>query len=122
MKYIFLIGNENFNIDLLKKVKYPKDNVGYDVDGISERYCVKLGNEHIFYDVITDFSDFIEDIMLVPYNKLSIVMMTYTSSRVAKDILRLEDFPKEIYIDNDFGIIVPLGKFIDMGMPDVWKA
>ena len=119
MKYIFLIGNENFNIDLLKKVKYPKDNVGYDVDGISERYCVKLGNEHIFYDVITDFSDFIEDIMLVPYNKLSIVMMTYTSSRVAKDILRLEDFPKEIYIDNDFGIIVPLGKFIDMGMPDV---
>lgn len=117
MKWIFLIGEEDFNISTLKTLKYSGINLAYEVDDIWGRYCLDYGDEHVFFDVVTDFDDFIEDIEIVPYKTPSIVMMTYTSAELARNILRQNDFPQDIYVDNDLGFIAPLKDFIDLGMP-----
>ena len=117
MKWIFLIGEEKFNINLLKKLKYSGIDLAYDVEEIFGRYCLDYGDEHVFYDIVTDLNDFIEDISIIPYSNPSIVMMTYTSAEIVRNILKQNDFPKDIYIDNDLGLIVSLSEFINLGMP-----
>lgn len=117
MKWIFLIGEEDFDINSLKKLEYSGASSTYDVKEIVGRYCLDYGDEHVYYDIVTDLTDFQDDISTIPYNNPSIVMMTYTSTEIVRGILRQKDFPKDIYIDNDLGLTVPLRDFIDLGMP-----
>ena len=117
MKWIILIGKEEFSINSLKNLKYLEMYLAYEVEEIPGRYCLDYGDEHVFYDVVTDLEDFMEDISIFPYKNPSIVMMSYTSDEIVRNILMQDDFPKDIYIDNDLGLIVPLSEFIDLGMP-----
>ena len=45
MKWIFLIGNETFNVETVKKLKHADMVCSYDEDG---RYCVDFGDDHIY--------------------------------------------------------------------------
>ena len=53
----------------------------------------------------------------MPYINPAIVMMTYTSSDNVRSILQQEDFPNDIYIDNDLGLLAPLKEYVSLGMP-----
>ena len=117
MKWIFLIGDDKFTINSLKMLPYDGCISIYEVSGINERLCVDYGDDHVFYDVIDDTSDFDEYIRTIPFRNPVIIMMTYTSSYKVVDILKQKDFPKDIYVDNDLGVVVPIQTFVDMGMP-----
>ena len=57
MKWIFLIGNETFNVETVKKLKHADMVCSYDEDG---RYCVDFGDDHIFYEQMTNIDEFEE--------------------------------------------------------------
>ncbi len=117
MKWIFLIGNDDLSINNLKKLNYPGCISTYDVETMQGRFCVDYGDEHVFLDPIENRNDFEELINQVPYINPAIVMMTYTSSDNVRSILQQEDFPNDIYIDNDLGLLAPLKEYVSMGMP-----
>lgn len=120
MKWIILIGKENL-FDTLKKMDFYESTSSYISQADVNRLCVNYTYEHIFFDEINEnqpgWNDFEDDIKLIPYTNPSIIMMIYHCSDIVKKILCQDNFPQDIYIDNDFGIIVPLKKYIDMGMP-----
>lgn len=120
MKWIILIGKENL-FDTLKKMDFYESTSSYIAQDDVNRLCVNYTYEHIFFDEINEnqpgWNDFEDDIKFIPYTNPSIIMMIYHCSDIVKKILCQDNFPQDIYIDNDFGIIVPLKKYIDMGMP-----
>lgn len=117
MQWITLIGDKNFNLNVLKSLKYNGSINCYDVSGFEQKYCVDFGTDHIFYDYITDITDFEDDLDKIPYLNPRFITMVYTSELRLKSILLQNDFPSNIYIDNDYGLIAPIKKFIELGMP-----
>ena len=118
MRWIILIGNENFDLNTIKAVEHYESIDSYDVTEIKGRYCVDFGDDHIFYD----FRDIIEDyekdeLNQIPYDNPSFIMMIYTSKNRIRAVLKQDNFPDNIYVDNDFGLIVSIKKFIKLGMP-----
>lgn len=120
MKWIILIGKENL-FDTLKKMDFYESTSSYIAQDDVNRLCVNYTYEHIFFDEINEnqpgWNEFEDDIKFIPYTNPSIIMMIYHCSDIVKKILCQDNFPQDIYIDNDFEIIVPLKKYIDMGMP-----
>lgn len=43
--------------------------------------------------------------------------MVYTSKSCVRCALQQDNFPANIYIDNDYGLLLPIEKFIQQGMP-----
>lgn len=43
--------------------------------------------------------------------------MVYTSKSCVRRVLQQDNFPANIYIDNDYGLLLPIEKFIQQGMP-----
>lgn len=117
MQWVILIGDEQFDLNTLKLVKYQNCTKCYDVEGIKGRYCVEFDQEYIFYDYDLDISDYREDFPIIPYQKPHFIMMIYRSKKLVRNILQLKDFPNNIYVDNDYGIVLPITKFIEIGMP-----
>ena len=117
MQWIILIGDENFNLNALKSIKHKGCTRCYDVPGIKGRYCVEFEQEHIFYDFDLDVGELAENLSKVPYKKPHFIMMIYKSEELVKHILKLKDFPNTIYVDNDYGLVLPLKEFIEIGMP-----
>lgn len=117
MQWLILIGDEKFNLNTLKSVEHKGYTKCYDVPGIEGRYCVEFEQGHIFYDVALDIGEFAENLSKVPYKKPHFIMMIYKSQELVKHILELKDFPNNIYVDNDYGIVLPLKEFIEIGMP-----
>lgn len=117
MQWLILIGDENFNLNILKSIKHKGYTRCYDVPGIKGRYCVEFEQEHIFYDFDLDVGEFAENLSKAPYKKPHFIMMIYKSEELVKHILKLKDFPNTIYVDNDYGLVLPLKEFIEIGMP-----
>ena len=117
MQWLILIGDENFNLNILKSIKHKGYTRFYDVPGIKGRYCVEFEQEHIFYDFDLDVGELAENLSKVPYKKPHFIMMIYKSEELVKHILKLKDFPNTIYVDNDYGLVLPLKEFIEIGMP-----
>jgi hypothetical protein len=44
-------------------------------------------------------------------------MMIYRLEERMKKVLQQDNFLKGIYVDNDFGLIVPIKEYIRLGMP-----
>ena len=44
-------------------------------------------------------------------------MMVYTSEERMKNVIQQDNFPRGIYVNNDYGLIVPIEEFIKLGMP-----
>lgn len=71
-----------------------------------------------FYNYDETLNDFDEDeLNKIPYSKPHFVTMIYTSKSCVRNVLQQDNFPSDIYIDNDFGLILPIEKFIQQGMP-----
>lgn len=117
VQWITLIGDEHFGLEVIRSIEHEGCLDCYDVSGM-DRYCVDFGSDHIFYDcsdAITDYSE--EDLRQVPYAKPQFVTMIYTSRECVKKVLSQKNYPTKIYIDNDYGTILPIEEFIESGMP-----
>lgn len=120
MQWIILIGNENFNLNTIRAVEHYGSIDSYDVTEIEGRYCVDFGDDHIFYDFVD--IDIIEEyekdeLNKIPYINPNFIVMIYTSKTRIRNILKQDNFPDNIYVDNDFGLIVSIKEFIRLGMP-----
>ena len=119
MQWIILIGDEKLSLNTIKAIKHDNCVRSYDVTEIDGRYCVDFGEDHIFYDfdnnVVNDFSD--DDLKKIPFKKPHFMMMVYTSEERMKKVIQQDNFLRGIYVDNDYGLIVPIEEFIRLGMP-----
>lgn len=118
MRWIILIGNENFDLNTIKAVEHYGSIDSYDVQEIEDRYCVDFGDDHIFYDFVDIIEEYEKDeLNKIPYANPNFIMMIYTSKTRIRNILKQDNFPDNIYIDNDFGVILPIKEFAKLGMP-----
>ena len=118
MQWIILIGDENFDMSTIKSINHYGSIECYDVSGIAGRYCVNFGEDHIFYDYDEISDDFDEDeLNKIPYSNPHFLTMIYTSKSCVRNVLQQDNFPSDIYIDNDHGLILPIEKFVQQGMP-----
>ena len=118
MQYIILIGDEKFELNAIKAIEHFGSIGSYDVTEIEGRYCVDFGEDHIFYDFDNIIEDYEKDeLNNIPYANPNFITMIYTSKNCIRNILKQDDFPDNIYVDNDFGFILPIKEFIELGMP-----
>ena len=64
-----------------------------------------------------DLEGFDDDLITVPFKKPNIITVVYTDKNRIKSVISQENYLKNIYVDNDFGLIVPISRFIQLGMP-----
>lgn len=118
MQWIILIGDEKFDLNTIKAIKHNDSVSSYDVTELKGRYCVDFGEDHIFYDFDDISGDYEEnELSRLPYDNPNFIIMIYTSKSRIRSILKQDDFPDNIYFDNDFGLILPIKEFIELGMP-----
>ncbi len=117
MQWITLIGDEEFDMSVIKSIRHYGCVECYEVPDIKGRYCVDFGTEHIFYDYDDAVDDFEADLNIIPYMKPQFITMIYTSKRCVRNVLQQDNFPTNIYVDNDCGLILPIKKFVQQGMP-----
>lgn len=112
MQWIILIGNEGFNLNLIRNLKHYGENKYTNLT--ENRIVVDYGYDHVFYesaeDIINDYEE--DDIKRIPFSNPQFIMMTYTNENLMKQILSQENFPRGIYIDDDNGNIVPIEDFV----------
>ena len=44
-------------------------------------------------------------------------MIVYRNAANVRHVLTQPDFPQAVYVDNDFGVLLPLQEYISAGMP-----
>jgi hypothetical protein len=119
MQYIILIGDEKLTLDSVKSIEHYESISSHDVTEIDGRFCVDYGKDHIYYDynnnIISDYED--SDLRRIPFNNPHFIMMVYRSEERMRSILCQDNFLKGIYVDNDYGLILPIEEFIRLGMP-----
>ncbi|CQR57007.1 hypothetical protein [Paenibacillus riograndensis] len=112
MQWIILIGNEHFNLKLIRDLQHDGENTITSLN--TNRFVVDYGNDHVFYesveDIINDYEE--DDIKRIPFPNPHFIMMTYTNGKLMKQILSQDNFPRGIYIDDDNGNILPIEEFI----------
>ena len=119
MQWIILIGDENFDLSSIKTIKHYESIQCYDVD--ENRYCVDYGKDHIFYDLDNLADVYEEDELLkIPFKNPCFIVMVYTSKKLMRKILQQDNYLRDIYVDNDYECILPIEKFIEIGMPVNW--
>ena len=120
MNWIILLGDKDFDFEAIKNIKHNgclktsecKWETVYT-------YYVEFEEGYIFYDYYEDddYSDLEKDLQIVPFEHPTVTLMKYRSKSLVRKILLQSDFPPNLYVDNDFGLIVPLKEFISLGMP-----
>lgn len=117
MKWITIIGDDKLTLQRIKEMKHTGAVKAYDVEATKDRYCVEYPDGHIFYDYITDLSDWQDILEQIPFKATCCIMIVYTNAENVKNELSQSDFPQSVYVDNDFKTILPLDKYISVGMP-----
>lgn len=112
MKWIILIGDEKFNLELIKEIEHFDCISITDLN--SNRLVVDYGNDHIFYDYVENLIDDYEDkeLQSIPFSNPKFIMLVYTSVELMKRTLSQVNYLRGIYVDNDEGQILPIEKFI----------
>lgn len=118
MQWIILIGGEDVGLQTIKKIKHREELCHYDIPGIPGRYCVEFATDHIFYDLVDISSDYEKDELLrLPFHQPRFIMMIFQRVERMKEVIQMENFPENIYVDNDRGLVVPKNEYIRLGMP-----
>ena len=116
MKWIILIGNEEFTLDSIKSIEHYDSVKCYDVTEVGNRYCVDYDKKgHIYYDYCDILSDYTKnELKELPFDKPHFIMMIYTSFDLIEKILTQKNFLRGIYVDDDSGHIITIEKFIEL--------
>lgn len=117
MKWITLIGDDHLSLSQIKNMKHIGAVRAYDADEIVNRYCIEYPDGYIIYDFDTDLSDWQDVFEKIPFSASAVIMIVYTNAANVRQTLSQPDFPQDIYVDNDFGVILPLKEYIKAGMP-----
>lgn len=110
LRNIILIGNEHFNLNtIINIVHYNCVQHGF-VD--PSRYFIDYGDQHIYYDFITldEYDDM--QISKIPINNANFISMLYGSLDILLKVLCQDNFPKDLYVDDDHGNITTIKEFI----------
>ena len=120
MQWIILIGDESLSLETFEKIEYPNCKDVGRIPGTEDRMVVEFEDGYIFIDDEHNSTDgYEEDILkklleIVPFKEPRFVMLTYSSKEILEKVLRQENFPNNLYVDDDYGTIVEIGKFIEM--------
>ena len=119
MQWIILIGDDNLSLETFEKMEYPNIKDVVMVEDTEKRIVVDYEDGYVFFDYVPEIiNDYEEDdleqlIKIVPFKMPHFIMLTYSSKEILGKILRQENFPKNLYVDDDYGAIVLVGEFVD---------
>jgi len=112
MQWIILIGDDRLDINKIHQIVHYGENKISEIN--SNRFVVDYGAEHVFYENVEDLSnDYeVEDLNKIPFQNPHFIMMIYTSEKLMIKILSQDNFLRGIYVDDDYGKILPIEEFI----------
>jgi hypothetical protein len=120
MQWIILIGDENLNLETFEKMEYPDSVDAGRVEGTGDRMVVEYESGYVFFDYVPEvIDDYEEDRLEELFQKVSFktphfVMLTYSSEKILEKVLNQENFPNNLYVDDDYGTIMEIEKFVVM--------
>ena len=115
MKYISILGDRNLTLTSIQNMKHSGAVRTYPVSDY--RFCAEFPDGHIFFDYDTDLSDWKDELEKLHFQAASVIMIVYQNAANVRHVLTQPDFPQDIYVDNDFGMLLPLKEYIAVGMP-----
>ena len=119
MRDVILVGDETFTLDRIKAVSHTGSIVIYENLRENE-YQVKYGyKDYVIYihdnSAVANYEK--KELKKIPYSAPNFIFMSFHNIERFKDIINQKDFPKDIYIDNDNFLILPIDQYIKKGMP-----
>ncbi|MBR1824851.1 MAG: hypothetical protein IJ779_11575 [Ruminococcus sp.] len=115
MKWISIIGDGNLTLAAIQTMQLTDAVRTYHVS--DDRFCVEYPNGHLFFDFDTDLSDWQDTIEKLPFRAAAVITLVYQNAANVRHVLTQPDFPQDVYVDNDFGVLLPLHDYIESGMP-----
>ena len=115
MKWISIIGDRNLTIASIQRMMHSGAVRTYNVS--DDRFCAEYPDGHIFFDYNTDLSDWQDTFEKLPFQAAAVIMLVYQNAANVRHVLTQPDFPKNVYVDNDFGMLLPLQEYVEAGMP-----
>ena len=119
MKWIIIIGDETLTLDTIRGIEHPGNVHCYDDEELPRQYCVAYEQDYISYtynnEIINDYEE--PEREEIPFCNPHFIVMRYRCAERAKSVISHDSFPKNVWIDNDYGLITPVDNFIALGMP-----
>jgi len=112
MSWIVLIGDENLNIDSIKRINHYGCRNTYTLQ--SKRCAIEYNKDYIHYDLVDNLLNYYDknESTNIPFSNPHFILMSSSSKDIIKKVLRQDNFLKGVYVDPDDGDIVPIEKFI----------
>ena len=120
MQWIILVGDDNLNLERFEKIKYSESKYIRKADETENRLVIDYEDGYVFFDYVPEIiNDYEEEdleqlIKIVPFKAPHFIMLTYSSKEILERVLKEENFPKNLYVDDDYGAIMQIDKFVDM--------
>lgn len=115
MKTINILGDRNLTLANIQEMRHTGTIRTYYVS--DDRFCAEFPDGHIFFDNGTDLSDWQDELEKLPFQAAAVIMIVYRNAANVRHVLTQQDFPQDVYVDNDFGVLLPLDEYIAAGMP-----
>ena len=115
MKSINILGDRNLTLANIQEMRHTGTTRTYYVS--DDRFCTEFPDGHIFFDYNTDLSDWQDTLEKLPFQAEAVIMIVYRNAANVRHVLTQQDFPQDVYVDNDFGVLLPLQEYISAGMP-----
>ena len=115
MKWISVLGDRDLTPASIQNMKHTGAVRTYSVS--DDRFCVEYPDGHLFFDYDTDLSDWQDEPEKLPFKAEAVITIVYQNAANVRHVLMQPDFPQNVYVDNDFGVLLPLKDYIAAGMP-----
>lgn len=115
MKYISILGDRNLTLTSIQNMKHTGAVRAYNVS--DDRFCAEYPDGHLFFDYDTDVSDWQDALAKLPFHAETVITIVYRNAANVRHVLTQPDFPQNVYVDNDFGVLLSLQEYIAAGMP-----
>ncbi|MBQ9907320.1 MAG: hypothetical protein IJM46_11170 [Oscillospiraceae bacterium] len=115
MKYISILGDRNLTLASIQKMNHTGAVRTYNVS--DDRFCVEYPDGHLFFDFDTELSDWQNELEKLPFKVEAAITLVYQNAANVRHVLTQPDFPQDVYVDNDFGVLLPLKDYIEAVMP-----
>jgi hypothetical protein len=115
MKSINILGDRNLTLANIQEMRHTGTTRTYYVS--DNRFCTEFPDGHIFFDYNTDLSDWQDTLEKLPFQAAAVIMLVYQNAANVRHVLTQPDFPKNVYVDNEFGMLLPLQEYVETGMP-----
>ena len=115
MKWISILGDSDLTLAGIQGMQHFAAAGTCQVS--DDRFCAEYPEGHIYFDFDTDLSDWQDETEKLPFKAEAVITIVYQNAAAVRDLLMQTDFPQNVYVDNDFGVLLPLQDYIAAGMP-----